>query len=116
MQRICCCLILVASLTSAHAEQPREPEILRRAWSIWYPIKPGTPVHERYLQLKAAVAQSNWKHAIDLANGLTEMFPTSLPKYEQELPWEWRVAIADLYVYDGRLDKAAQLVESVFTE
>src|ERR1051325_9414019 len=112
----CCILVMFVSLMPATAEQLREPRIVRRAWSIWSPIKPGTVVHEKYQQLRADVARGDWKHAIDAANSLTAMIPQNPPRYERELPWEWRVAIADLYVYDGQLSKAIGLVDAILNE
>jgi tetratricopeptide (TPR) repeat protein len=114
MLRIVLCILAAWSMqaSAAAALAPTSAEYL--ANRIWSGAGRNSAPARLCEQLSRRVAAKEWGKAIRLTEHLTPYMPHKFESYEKDSPWEWRVAIGELYLYDLRLQPAIQQFETVF--
>jgi tetratricopeptide (TPR) repeat protein len=101
MPRIIWCGILIFMVQASSLGGPSEHSAAEDlAHRIWYEAPAQSEQAQLCRQLSRCVATSNWRAAIGVAERLAQRMPRKWEPWEKESPWEWRVAIGELYLYD----------------
>jgi tetratricopeptide (TPR) repeat protein len=115
-------LITIIAVAAVFAEPAKPPaptkqpdlQILSLLHSIWYPIHTKPKAQPLGKRLKEQIAREAWSEAIDTAESLSAVIPVDRPSYRSDDPWEWRAAIAELYLFKGEPERAVDELEKVF--
>ena len=83
-----------------------EPQIVRLAWQIWYPLEKKPEVNALFRVLKRQLDSEDWSASIQTAEKFTPMIPAKRPEYLPDQTNQWSAVIGELHLFNAEPDVA----------